>query len=207
MKEVKMNSLDIKKIDKELGPLYKEKEKLEKKISSLYHKRLAIKNQIDLEYSKKIPENVSKITKQQWEWILSAGHGESQVQYKFSSKILEEKFGFYRTGFRPETKQTALNISQYGLNTIKLLEGFEYLKKYLKPVTIEDKRHGTETGIRFEVSGLDDSYSSVIYIHKDKTVALYQTSYSSVKNFKNFKEFLNWYSIRLVEIEKQGFDD
>jgi len=190
----------IKKIDKQLKPLNAQLKKLEKQTTFLYAQKKDLKNQIDLDFIKTIPEDLSKITNQQWSWILFAGHVETEAQFEFQNKILRQ-IGFNRSGFRPETNQVAVMISQYGLKIDKLNEGFEYLKKHLSPLTVEDKRH--KTGICIEVTGLDDSYRSVIYIHKNETVALYKSSYDQGKEFKTFKDFLNWYSIALLEIEKR----
>jgi hypothetical protein len=158
-----------------------------------------LKNDVAIEFYKNIPSDLEKISKEQWEWILYAGHDENQAQFEAQKKFLT---CFYRFGFQPETNQASLYMyQQCNLKIDPLLKEFKYLRKYLKPITYV----GEETGICINVSGLDglekDTYS-VLYIHEDNSVVLYKTSYQQRK-FKNFEEFLKWYEIEIKRLDKE----
>ena len=79
----------IQEVTDKLGPLYKEKELLEKKIIRLFNQRKKLKNDLSADFSATIPLDLSKITKEQWEWILYGGHDETESQYNFLGKIIK----------------------------------------------------------------------------------------------------------------------
>jgi len=191
-----MTDLDMehKEILEKLKPLHRKATIINGSIAK-HNKRLReIEEAIDLEYSKGIPDDPSKVTDDQWAWILKAGERETQVQYAFHKKFFKS---LYRSGFVPETDQIAFCLPFYNLNKEEMLFEVSILVKHLKPFTFSLD----ETGIRFLAQDLSEGNTSVLYIHSDESVALYTSRNAPRQDFKDFPSFLDWYSLRLSEHE------
>lgn len=165
-----------------------------------YNKRLReIEEVIDSNYIKDIPSDPTKITDEQWAWILKAGHQETKAHYGYQKTILKY---FGRDGFLPETEQVALRIQTYSFNKEGLISEFNLLKKHIIPHTFKDRyRGGSETGIRITTNGISEDSSSAIYILEDGSVALYTSPYASRQCFNDFPSFLDWYAEKLSDNE------
>jgi hypothetical protein len=185
-------------IELELAGLFKKKELLDREITRLVNQRDRIKDQEYSNYIKAIPSDLNKITPKQWHWIFEAGHHiNSSIRYDFCSKVIES-LGLNESGFWCENSQTGLYISQYGFDAVKVKVGFKLIKRHLIPVTIKG-HFTTETGIRLSVHGLTEDYTSILYVHKDGTVALYKEKYLDPRPFKNFNQFIDWYTLEKKE--------
>lgn len=185
-----MNILEILKrqlesYEKALIPIFEERDRLNEKILELVNERDKIKNKISNHLLKAIPKTPSKITKEQWEWLLHTDGEEGEVKYKAKSEILL-KLGFSHFGYHQETKQPSLSIGVLD----KVKAGFKILSPHLKPVTVIDRTK--EIGLRFEVGGIQEGTISVLYVHKKGDAILYINGYQTQK-FKNFDAFVDWY--------------
>jgi hypothetical protein len=95
------------------------------------------------------------------------------VRFNYQNVLLTD-MGFSTFGFSPETQQPLLSI--HGIqDKEKILEGFEVIKKYMKPVTVEDSQHGQETGIRIAFHGIEENTASIAYVKKNGSVVLYRS--------------------------------
>jgi hypothetical protein len=187
--------MTLEQIEEELKTLYKQQDVIQKRIMELCNLRTKIVEQMGSEIIKEIPENIRQISDKQWKWILEKGHNEGQLHYNFCQKIIED-LGFGNCmGFLLQSHQPSISISKYS-NFEKIKEGFEIIKKHLKPVTV--KGHTTETGLRFEVHDLEEDTTSILYVHKKGDAIIYIDRYNT-KKFKSFNEFVNWYKDTLHE--------
>ena len=178
----------ISDIDLKLEPLRKQCGILERKILKLCKSRTKLVEEKDSLLIKSFPGDAHDFTKEQWFWLLERGRQDSSsVRYEFCNRVLSQ-LGFGGFGYLSETNQPSLSISDYS----KVKEGFKIIKKYLKPVTVEGFQ-STETGLRFEVHGIDENTTSILYVHKKDDAVLYITKYSGTKEFKNFDAFVDWY--------------
>lgn len=184
--------LTLKQIKEELALLYKQHNSIDKKIQKLVKTREKLTDQKASEYIKKIPEDLNKISDEQWKWILNESGG-GMVQHRFCTKIIES-FGFSRFGMYPETKQPCIKIYKHKYDANKIKEGFRLLRKHLKPVTVIG--YSTETGIRIEVNDLIEDITSVLYVHKEGDVVLYVDLGREPEKFKDFNEFADWYALK-----------
>jgi hypothetical protein len=193
-------------IQKKLVPLYRRLATVTNSVRKYTTRAQEIKEELDLEYSKKIPSDHSKITNEQWAWILKAGGRETKVQYAFHKRFFKS---MYRNGYAPETEQIAFCLPFYNLNKEEVLAEFSILVKHLKSHTFSDKnRRGEyETGIRFQVNDLCDGTTGVVYIHSDESVTLYASRNAPRQDFKDFLSFIDWYSLRLSKHKDDDQED
>ena len=190
----------LQQITEELKPLCKDVEKLQNKIRALCIEREKLTDEQSEYTIKSLPKDYKKFNPEQWLWVLSKGHDiRGMVHHNFQCAVLN-KMGFSSSGFYPETNQTALNLHapfMFGtttpLNSNLLKESFKILKKYLKPVTVEDSHHGTEIGIRIDLHGLEEDTASTLYVHKGGDAVLYRTRWSDPVPFKSFDAFADWF--------------
>jgi hypothetical protein len=192
---------ELKEINSKLDPLFIQQTNLQQQIMVLVAEKKIVLNSIDLAYSKKISIDLKKITDEQWQWILQAGHSETETQYHYQSSILQ-KFGFFRQGFQQETNQVTVCIgSGKSEDDIKkMIEGFNYLVKYLKPV--ENQRY---QGIRFEVYNDDDF--STLFVNKNMSISYFdKNEYSQMKKFENFELFIKWH-VKQMKIKADKEND
>lgn len=182
----------LKPIDDEIAPLHKQVEALQKKITALCNKRAKLLDEIDQAAIDALPKNYTRWSKEQWAWVLETNHGESQAHYTFKSSIIQS-MGMSCFGFFPDTNQPSIAIHRHGFNIAKMLKSIETLLPHLKPVTIKDTHHGEETGIHFELHGIEERCTSVAYVHPKGDVSLYPGRYSEPKEFVSIEALLRWY--------------
>lgn len=186
--------MDLKEIERELDPLYKQQESLNRKIHRLCNARTKLREAEDVAYISKIPKDIRRVTDTQWEWILRHDHtSDGTARYKYCSEKLFY-MGFEACGLHPETSQWVLSINEYGFDAGKVKKSFEIIRKYIKPLTEEDPGHCKDTGICIKVSGLREDMTSVLYVHRTGDVTLYLSSNKGdVKTFQSFDAFVDWY--------------
>jgi hypothetical protein len=158
---------------------------------------------------KEIPEDVNKISNEQWDWILDLTKDEGLLKLEFRCKIIN-KLGFgHSLIFNKEANQPILcikrefpkwdkSIGKNGgwlvsdetqNNPEKIKKGFEIIRQYLKPIE--------ETSIVFEVCDLKKC-SSVLFVSK-RNVKLVETD-EKIKEFKNFGIFIDWLFDQYAEL-------
>lgn len=175
----------------ELEPLYKQASSIERKILRLVNKRNKVRDKLDQEAVESISD-ISKLTAAQWRWVLRTGHDESMVHHKFREKVLST-LGLSTFGYMEETLQPLLALHPYGFNKDTMAKSLAVILRHMKPVTVEDSRHGTERGVRIMVHGVSEDMTAVCYIHEDRDVTLYLSRYGEPKKFKKLTDFLAWY--------------
>ena len=190
----------LQQIAEELKPLHKDVEQLNNKIRTLNEEREKLTEEQSQHTIKSLPKDYKKFNTEQWLWVLSKGHDiGGMIHHNFQCAVLN-KMGFDSYGFYPETNQVSINMSSWKNKPLAVIkEGFKILRKYLKPVTVVDYRHGTETGIRVDVYGLVEYTTSVVYVHEAGDVILYKTGYTNPIKFKSFNEFVDYLSKESVE--------
>lgn len=184
-------------LDEKIEPIRKEIESCQKKLTTILNKREKMLNAIEQEAIAALPKNRKRWTKEQWEWVLETGHGESQAHYKFKSAIFEE-LGLACFGFLPDTKQPSVAIhGSQGFDKNKILASLNILLPHLKPVTVKDTYHGEETGVRLDLHGIEEGWTSTVYVHNKGDVSLYVDRYSEPKDFPSLKAMFDWYEIKV----------
>jgi hypothetical protein len=92
------------------------------------------KKKLEAEFAKREQKKMAKTGKVNWEWLLYAGHGEGEGQFKAQQEFLAD-LGLHRYGFQESTEQAFLSVSTWSLKDItKTLEGLKKVIPHLKPI-------------------------------------------------------------------------
>ena len=118
--------------------LLSEYKKIEKKLHYNFKQLEKIKNQKVINLWENIDtSDLTKISKEDWEWILYHYHDETELQYKKNTEFLN-KLGLYTLGFHEESKQFAFSVSFNQIDTAekikKWLKSFLIVFPYIKPI-------------------------------------------------------------------------
>jgi len=193
----KKKTLPELKIERE--ELGNQQEAIGKKLIRNYKQIEKLLDKESEEFVKKIPKTLSRISAEQWKWILKMNHEiSSRVRYDYCSQLLE-KAGLYSSGFQTETEQRAFVIGLYYSTEEKRMrvmkKNFKIIMPHLKEITVNEVR-GREIGIPLQIfsDSIGDDVTPIAYIKK-KTgkVRLYTCKYSEVKKLNSFDDLVDYF--------------
>ena len=183
-------------VEEKLNICFKEKEKIDLQITKLITIRDRIVSEINKKIIALIPEDLKKISKQQWQWILERKMGENcMVRYHFCNKIIQQ-LGFVSVGFNANTNQMCLLISKYGFDAKKIKDGYLIIKDHIASCTIYKGIGPAKVIDVNDPDECDDNYPKIAIDQKGKAL-YYLYDHASPVIFKDFYKFIDWYEIEL----------
>ena len=148
-------------------------------IRSVLRKR---KEEREEEHSKKLPESVFDLNKEQFDWVFEHGHHVTSKKYEISKNYINQLSGVHQNGFRENTGQFFFSITtSYSFNETE--DDFELKPEVVKSIKFlgENLKKQPEGYVLFGITYYySDDYGDKIEYYSEDNIK-YGSNYNKFK--------------------------